>query len=434
MRKTVICLLGLILIFKAASAQTTFHGNNGRTGAFETPGPKQAVAMKWAFKTDGPIFGSPAVANGVVYIGSADGYFYAVHQNSGEQKWKFETRGQIASSPAVANGMVYFSSYDSGFYALDAETGERKWRFLTEYEKRFEAKGLHGTSPKGQTIPDAFDLLMSSPVVFSGRVYFGSGDGNVYALDAQTGVLQWKFTTKDVVHSSPAVANNTIYIGSWDSYLYALDAETGAEKWRFKAGEDPVNYNQVGFTSSPAVIDGVVYVGCRDAHVYAIDAATGRKKWDYYTSRAWVTATPAVRDGWVYVGTGDSQRLHALDAKTGRVRFTLDAKTGIYSSVALAGELAYFGALNGRMYAVDIKSGKVVWEFQTEASKNDPLKVLNPDGTRNRSFFTRVFGDFQDMYITWAKNFSVGAIVSSPVIDRGELYFGSTDGVLYALK
>ncbi len=106
---------------------------------------------------------------------------------------------------------------------------------------------------------------------------------------------------QDVVRASPAIDDNTVYTGGWDSYLYALNADTGVEKWRFKAGEDPVNHNQVGFQSSPAVADGTVYVGCRDAHVYALDAATGRKKWDYYTRKSWVNNTPAVRDG---VGRG----------------------------------------------------------------------------------------------------------------------------------
>lgn len=429
-----IILFLILLIVQVVSAQTTFHGNIARTGVYESPGPKQSGSLKWAFKTEGPIFGSPAVADGVVFIGSADTNLYAVDQKTGQQKWKFKTAEPIASSPAAANGIVYFGSYDGGFYAVDAATGVRKWRFLTEYERRFEAKGIHGNLPKQQNMPDAYDVFTSSPAVYKNRVYFGSGDGNVYAVDAQTGVLQWKFETKDVVHSSPSIANNTVYIGSWDSYLYALDADTGAEKWRFKAGEDMVDFNQVGFTSSPAVVDGTVYIGCRDAHLYAIDAATGRKKWDYPTNKAWVTVTPAVRDGVVYFATGDTRKFIALDVKNGRLKFIMDTKTGTISSPVLAGDLAYIAALNGRLYAIDIQAGKIVWEFQTESAKQDPLKLLNPDGTRNSTFFNPVFNNFQDMYVVWLKNISVGAIVSSPAIDQGEIYFGSTDGFLYALK
>ena len=130
-------------------------------------------------------------------------------------------------------------------------------------------------------MPDPFDCYLSSPVVWNGAVYFGSGDGNVYAVDAGSGALKWKFKTGDVVHASPAIADGKVYIGSWDSYFYALDAATGKEVWRFKTGEDPDIHNQVGIQSSAAVVDGVVYFGCRDSHLYALDAKTGEKKWAY---------------------------------------------------------------------------------------------------------------------------------------------------------
>jgi outer membrane protein assembly factor BamB len=305
--------------------------------------------------------------------------------------------------------------------------------YAIEYERKFQAKNLHGYRSAAQTIPDAWDLFTSSPAVANGKVYFGSGDGNVYAVDARAGTLLWKFPTKDVVHASPAVANNTVYIGSWDSYIYAIDADTGQEKWSFKSGEDNTIHNQVGFRSSPTVVDGTVYVGCRDAHVYAIDASSGRKKWDHPTSKSWVIGTPAVRDGMVYVGTSDSSRFMALDAKTGRLRFDFKAGAYIFSSAALAGGLAYVGDHNGRLYAIDAKTGKLAWSFQTEASKKDPMKVLNPDGTLNQDAFAPLFGDFEDMYIDFYRFISIGAIVSSPVVDKGVIYFGSMDGNLYAL-
>jgi len=177
----------------------------------------------------------------------------------------------------------------------------------------------------------------------------------------------------------------------------------------------------------------VVYIGCRDAHVYALDAATGRKKWDYPTSKSWVIGTPAVRDATVYVGTSDSARFMALDAGTGRLKFNFDAKAYMFSSAALAGELAYVGNHNGRLYAVHAKTGKLVWEFQTEAARTDRMNVLNDDGSLDRAAFAPVFGDFEDMYIDFYRYVSIGAIVSSPVVDRGTVYFGSMDGKLYAL-
>ncbi len=339
----------------------------------------------------------------------------------------------IASTPAIADDKLYFVSSTGALAALDLATGNPKWVFVADYERRFEAKNLHGYAPKQQTIPDAWDVYTSSPAVANGKVYFGSGDGGIYAVDTSTGLLQWKFQTGDVVHGSPAVVGGVVYIGGYDSRLYALDAQTGLLKWVFQAGVDPAAHNQVGFQASPAVVDGVVYIGCRDAHIYAIDASTGKEIWDYPTSKSWVNTTPAVRDGVVYAATSDSSRLMALDAKTGSLRFNFDAKAYVFSSPALAGKTAYFGSHNGKLYAIDSATGALRWSFQTDASKADPMKLLNPDGTFNKDSFSPVFGDFQDMYIGFFRFTTIGAIFSSPVVDHGVIYVGSTDGNLYAL-
>ena len=425
---------GLLLWAASASGQATFHGNVARTGVYESTGPTQLKGVKWIFKTGGAIVASPVIADGVVYIASLDGHLSAVDEETGKEKWNFKSRLPIASTPAISGGTAFFVSSAGALAAIDIATGKPKWVFATEFERKFEAKNLHGYSSPAQTIPDAWDLWTSSPAVANGKVYFGSGDGNVYAVTADTGIELWKVQTKDVVHASPAVYNNTVYIGSWDSILYAFDADTGQQKWAFQAGEDNTIHNQVGFQSSPAVADGVVYVGCRDGHVYALDAANGKKKWDYSTNKSWVNATPAVRNGVVYAGTSDSSRFMALDAKNGHLVWNFKAGAYMFSSAALAGDLAYVGDHNGKLYAVDAKTGRQAWEFQTEASKKDPLKILNADGSLNQDSFAPVFGDFEDMYIDMYRFISIGAILSSPAVDKGVVFVASMDGNLYALQ
>jgi eukaryotic-like serine/threonine-protein kinase len=432
-RSVVVLTCGLFAINHGILAQATFHGGNDRTGTYGSPGPRQLHGVRWVFKTGGPVISSPAVTGGVLYVGSSDGGLYAIDEGTGKERWKFDTQEPISSSPAVANGVVYFLSYDGVFYALSADSGTVRWTFATGGERRFEAKGIHGLTPGDQNIPDPMDLFLSSAAVFNGRVYFGSSDGHLYALDAATGVVQWTFSTSDVVHASPAIANNTVYVGSWDGSLYAVDAETGLQRWRFQAGTDPVYHNQVGFQSSAAVRDGTVYVGCRDGHVYALDATTGKKKWDYSTSQSWVNGTPALSDSLVYVGTSDTRRFQALDAKTGRLRFVLDAEGLVFGSPALAGGIIFVGAFNGKLLAIDARTGKIIWEFRTDGSKQDPLTVLAANGTIDRGAMRPVFHNFMDMTVNLYRMFSVGAIISSPVVDQGNVYFGSADGSVYAL-
>ena len=113
---------------------------------------------------------SPAVANGVVYIGSEDHKLYAYNARTGALLWSATTGGTIVSSPAVANGIVYVGSSDGKLYAYAARTGTSC-----------------GARPRG--------VVESSPAVANGVVYVGSDDGDLYAYNPASGALLWNTTT-----------------------------------------------------------------------------------------------------------------------------------------------------------------------------------------------------------------------------------------------
>ena len=94
----------------------------------------------------------------MIYISSLDTHVYAIDQATGKEKWKFKSALPIASSPAIADGNLFFVSSTGALAALDLATGKPKWVFVADYERRFEAKNLHGYSPKQQTIADAWDI------------------------------------------------------------------------------------------------------------------------------------------------------------------------------------------------------------------------------------------------------------------------------------
>ena len=142
------------------------------------------------------------------YVGSTDGRLYAVDLAHGTLRWKLATGARVTSSDAVA--------------------GKLKWKFATQGERRFAGTHLHGVLPVTERMPDPFDVFLSSPAVSNGVVYFASGDGYVYAVDAASGTLRWKYQTGDVIHASPAIADGVVYIGSWDSYFYAIDARSAS--------------------------------------------------------------------------------------------------------------------------------------------------------------------------------------------------------------
>jgi len=410
-----------------------FRGDTQHRGVYAAAGVPKFSKMKWSFHTGGMVIASPAVVDGTVYIGSNDGNFYAVDAASGKERWKFGAHSRVPSSAAVSNGTVYFGAYDGNFYAVDTATGKLKWKFQTGGERRFAAKHLHGVQPATETMPDPFDCYLSSPVVWNGAVYFGSGDGNIYALHVDSGALKWKFKTGDVVHASPALADGTLFIGSWDSFFYAIDAESGQEKWKFKTGEDPDTHNQVGIQSSAAVADGIVYFGCRDSHLYALDVRTGEKKWAFSGNGSWVISSPAVKDGKVYFDTSDTSLVIEADAKSGAVLHSMNLSHWyLYSSPAIAGGMMYVGSTQGKLVAIDLASFSPAWIFETEGMKQHGPMYTNGDGTPNQQKIFR--SDFYDDMVSGVDRvMSMGSILGAPVVVGNELYFGSADGNVYVL-
>ena len=143
------------------------------------------------------------------YFGAFDHKVYAVDAADGRVRWTFETGGAILSSPAVADGLLAIGSQDGVIYGLEADSGAERFRFQT-----------------GKTV-------WCSPAIHAGLVICGSDDGNVYALDTSTGAERWRFVTGGAVFSSPAVSveDGTLYIGSDDHHVYALHVDTGRERW-----------------------------------------------------------------------------------------------------------------------------------------------------------------------------------------------------------
>lgn len=433
MRVVSILLASAFLSSAAFAGTDTFRGDLAHSGVYSGAAPASEPPLKWKFHTDGYVIGSPAIDAGIIFVGSADGNVYAVDRASGQQRWVFKTTSRVVSSAAVSNGVVYIESYDGYLYAIDEASGTQKWKFATKGEKRFSAPNLHGIQPVTEVMPDPFDHYLSSPAVWNGAVYFGSGDGNIYAVDATTGALKWKFKTGNVVHASPALADGTVFVGSWDSYFYALDAKTGREKWRFKTGSDPKIHNQEGIQSSAAVADGVVYFGCRDSHLYAVDAKTGKQRWAYSTGTSWVISSPAVRDAVVYAATSDTAKFFALDAKTGAEKFVVQFNHWpFFSSPSLAGNFAYIGSQSGKLVAIDLDKRAQAWDFATDGQKQNGAALSKPDGSPN--YDAAFTDDFYDTLMAGhATMMKDGMVLSSPVIADGTVYFGSADGNLYAI-
>jgi eukaryotic-like serine/threonine-protein kinase len=249
--------------------------------------------------------------------------------------------------------------------------------------------------------------VVGSPVMKDKVIYFGSDDGNVYAVDAESGRQIWKVATRGPVPCTPALDHDMVYVGSYDGKFYALDAQSGAVKWKF-ATEGERRFEAKGL------------------HGWQPKTQTFADAFDVFLS------SPAVVEGKVYFGTSDSSLYHVVEAGNGKPILKKEDKAYMFSSPAVTNDVVFIGVLNGTLEARDRNSGDLLWEFQTEKSKQNANWIL----TAERKFNVPLlfFDAWREAPLVSAdRQFAIGAIFSSPLVANGVVYFGSTDGFLYAL-
>jgi outer membrane protein assembly factor BamB len=294
------------------AAEARFHGHvfalDPQTG--ET---QWTTALTYAFSLS-----APAVAGGIVVVGSGDGNVYALDSATGEVKWTFPTDFGVFTSPTVLHRRVFVSSNDEYLYALSLATGAMVWR-----------RGL-GNSAGG-----------ASPATVDGLVYAGSEFGHTaLALDADTGAKRWsRNLVPESLGSGPVISEGRVFMTTEKGTLLSLDAATGASVWKVTGlGND---------LRDPAVADGVVYVGGENNRLTALDAATGAELWA--TDVDGELFSPIVANGVVYVG-GRENKLYAFDAAAGDLLWTAPADGLVTNPILVNGRL-YFGSFDNHLYA-----------------------------------------------------------------------------------
>ena len=113
-------------------------------------------------------------------------------------------------------------------------------------------------------------------------------------MDARTGKIRWSFRQRGAVKGAIAYNANRVFAGSYDGHVYALNAKTGRLVWR--ASGDVRLFGHGRFYSSPAIAYGRVYIGSTDHKVYSFGATTGKRRWSYKTG-GFVYGSPAVWHG-----------------------------------------------------------------------------------------------------------------------------------------
>ncbi len=279
----------------------------------------------WSIDTHALIEFPPAVAGGVAYVVNKYGSAKAVRLSDRKVLWAHNPHPHDSgkptdvTAPVYHQGKVFFADVNGDLLAVDAETGKPVW---------------------DRKIPGH---LESSPVAVGDTLYLGTDTTNLIAVRASDGRVLWQFNSPGAIKASPSYHDGRVYVADYESGVFCLDARNGHPIWRTNTSK-VAPFGRGGFFSSPAIAFGRVYAGRDDGTIYAFDARTGRVDWTFQ-SHNFVYGSPAVAKvpgtpPSVYIGSYD-EHLYALDARSGRQRWRYDVGGPVPGTATVIGHTVY---------------------------------------------------------------------------------------------
>lgn len=326
----------------------------------------EGVSTRWVSTVGGEdgfrgAYNSPAVGR-YVYVSGIDGVLYAIEPPAGggaaATAWRRpqveqEDAVPLVGSPALdeAGGIIAVGSEDGGLYAYNALTGESlRWSpFQTDGE------------------------IWSTPVLRNGIAYFGSQDGNVYAVSLHSGDLVWKFETGAAVVATPLIYKNLLIIGSFDRQLYALGLNDGQPRWQFAAAN--------WWWATPVASERAIFAPAMDGKVYALDQ-NGVLLWDYDLGGP-VVSSPVLLERGIVVATvegklsvlrptlqshGAAQEIASLTVGEAEIKAPLTNLPGrIQNGIPVPADSVYIGSDDGTVRRIQVQSGiNILWCYDTK--------------------------------------------------------------------
>jgi outer membrane protein assembly factor BamB len=314
------------------------------------------VKSDWDIASDANIISTPAVADDKVIVGNQKGEIVGVSMKNGKNKWSFQTNGAIFSSPAVAGKSVVFGSGDGNIYCLETGNGKLKWKKQTSA------------------------AVLGAPLINGDTVFIGGSSDTYYALDLRNGNTFWEFNGLDgPVVSTPLLYAGKLIFGAWDRNLYAVSSSTGKLSWQWNNGSSIRNYSPA--SCIPVANDGVVYVIAPDRYISAIDVETGKSLWRNNDGGVRESIGISADGKWIY-GKSMQDTIVAYAASREKQSATWKMHCGfgyehVPSMLIEKDGFVFFGTKNGVVYCIDPKQQKIIWAYKIDNSMVNTVRVLD---------------------------------------------------------
>lgn len=302
------------------------RGGPDHLGANPGPVPTGRLYRDWRFDSGGELYSSPAIADGMLYIGSKSGFLYAIDAETGVERWHVDL-GQyiVRSSPAIAGDRIYVTNgYE--LIALARDTGERLWS---------QPISFAGTT---------------SPTLFGNLIFVAGQLGGVYAFNQETGEQRWHIQTTGLLFASPTVIDGHVFVANDTGKLIAIHPDSGQIQWKFEAGS--------GIFAPVAASDGRIVFSTTAGTTFALEPAHGHVLWRFAGGG---TSGVAIAGDVVIVG-GDAGGVSGLSLETGESLWLIPTGATIRSAPTVSGNVAIVAS--GRtLYGLDVATGEQLWTF-----------------------------------------------------------------------
>ena len=335
-----------------------------------------------------------------------------------ERKWARSTLRSVylggrrihRFQPILTDKLIIAANSIDGVVAYDRAVAQERWRL------------------------DIKDGVEGSAQIAEDVLYFGAGDGQLYAIQPDNGQILWTYPLKAEGLARPLVKNGILYVLGGNNVAHCLNAKTGKLLWLYNRRE--ASNLSVRGGSQPALVGDVVMVGFSDGSLVGLNRTSGTMIWETNLNRNKrfrdVDAAPVVDGNSVYISSYDGA-LYALNANDGRTLWSVDE--GGYDEVLLSGNTLFYSSTSGKTMALDKGSGKVLWSRENPhgigtapVMYKGTLVVGEMDGTLR--FLDARTGEFLN-------EFAPGrGVTSKASLDpkRGEIYFMSAEANLFALQ
>jgi len=294
------------------------------------------------------------------------------------------------TEPSVPNHSVMVFGRNQQFYALDKETGKVEWK----------------VNAKGNT--------QEYPIVQNGIVYGYGGD--LYAMDVTNGDILWSVDGKNGL--TPTIVS--------DPYLIGADFDRIDIFNTSKKKKHSVSISGMMGSGNPIIQDGTLYYGTNNSIFYAVDIGTRKEKWSFVT-KGRVVSPPIIAGDLVVFNDYDQQHtrfFYGLDRTTGVKKWEFDIQDDS-TALTVSDGIPYFATNDGGIHAIDIQSGKMLWTIPTDIQSSFfPVTAKGIICFSGNGF---IYGfDPKAKEIKWKLNVEP---ISQPTMIEDVLYVNSIDGL-----